>query len=112
MNLIDHFKALMHEHFPDYDLSMNEVDDQLFLDSEVNAMWMMFQVCNAWNPAETMPKDENLSLLVTNKKGQVAPYIRGVIHNNVGSAWDWNYGESITGWRPLPTPPLTTEGGV
>lgn len=46
--------------------------------------------------------------LVANDKGQVAPHIRGVIHNNVGSHWDWNYGESITHWMPLPEAPTNT----
>ena len=51
--MIEQFKALMREHFPDYDLSINECDDQSFLDSEVNAMWIMYQICNA-------PKPENI----------------------------------------------------
>lgn len=45
--------------------------------------------------------------LVANSKGQVAPHIDGVIHNTVGSDWDWEYGESITHWMPLPKPPST-----
>lgn len=61
-----------------------------------------------WRPIETRPKgDDHLygTYLIANAKGQVAPCIRGIIHNNVGSAWDWNYGEAATHWMPLPAPP-------
>ena len=58
-----------------------------------------------WQPIETRPKGADETYLVANNKGQVAPWIRGVIHNNVGSAWDWAYGESITHWMPLPEAP-------
>jgi hypothetical protein len=53
-----------------------------------------------WLSPETLPKDGG-TYLVKNDKGQVAPHIRGVIHNNAGSSWDWNYGESVTGWMHL-----------
>lgn len=36
----------------------------------------------------------------------VAPYIRGVIHNNVGTCCDWRYGEAIIAWMHLPEPPF------
>jgi hypothetical protein len=39
---------------------------------------------------------------VRNRKGQTAPWIRGVIHNNPGTAHDWDFGEAITGWRAIP----------
>lgn len=47
------------------------------------------------------PKDDG-TYLIENRKGQVAPYIRGIIHNNAGSPHDWEFGEAITGWMPLP----------
>lgn len=52
------------------------------------------------------PRDGE-SFLVTNGR-HVVPHIRGVIHNNTGSPWDWNYGESITHWMPLPSPPAAS----
>ena len=58
-----------------------------------------------WQPISTRPQGANLTYLVTNKIGEVAPWINGVIHNNCGSPWDWSYGEDITHWMPLPPPP-------
>ena len=58
-----------------------------------------------WQPIETRPVNSDGTYLVANKKGQVAPWIRGVIHNNVESPWDWSYGETVTHWMPLPEPP-------
>lgn len=59
-----------------------------------------------WRPIETRPhRDLNSTYLIANAKGQVAPVIRGIIHNNVGSTWDWDYGEAATHWMPLPAPP-------
>lgn len=52
-----------------------------------------------------MPNDLGGSHLVANARGQVAPCIRGVIANNVGTAYDWNYGEPVTHWMPMPSPP-------
>ena len=51
--------------------------------------------------ADTL-KDKQMADAV---RGNVAPYIRGVIHNNIGTAHDWQYGEAITHWMPLPQPP-------
>ena len=64
-----------------------------------------------WQPIETRPKGFEQTYLVANAKGQVAPLIRGVIHNTTGTPWDWDYGESVTNWMPMPEPPnfnLTT----
>ena len=65
-----------------------------------------------WRTMEDAGDDANdkpLAYLVANAKGQVAPLIRGIIHNTVGSPWDWNYGEAITHWMPRPTPPTHGE---
>jgi hypothetical protein len=59
-----------------------------------------------WQPISTRPKDDLITYLVTNGR-QVAPWIRGVIHNNAGTAWDWDYGSSIVAWMPLPDPPAS-----
>lgn len=45
------------------------------------------------------------TFLVTNALGEVAPHISGIIHNNTGTAADWQYGEAITHWMPLPLAP-------
>lgn len=60
---------------------------------------------NDWKPIETRPEGIGHTYLVANKIGQVAPWIRGVIHNHAGTQWDWNYGEDITHWMPMPQPP-------
>lgn len=60
---------------------------------------------DGWMPIESAPPLRPRCYLVASSTGQVAPHIDGVIHNTVGTAWDWNYGESITHWRPLPAPP-------
>ncbi len=59
-----------------------------------------------WIPVEVQhyPSDGS-TFLVASASGQVAPHVRGIIHNNVGSPWDWNYGEAITHWAPMPDPP-------
>ena len=67
-----------------------------------------------WLPANPDAMDIRKSYLVANAKGEVAPWIRGVIHNNVGTANDWQYGEGITHYMPLPpaptqTPPATAQ---
>lgn len=61
----------------------------------------------SWIAVSERPMPNNLygSHLVANAKGQVAPCIRGVIHNNVGTKWDWDFGEPVTHWMPLPEPP-------
>lgn len=59
-----------------------------------------------WRPIKTRPNSIEESYLVANASGQVAPVIRGVICNNVGTANDWGYGEHITHWMPLPAAPL------
>lgn len=56
-----------------------------------------------------IPRDGG-TFLVAGAGGQVVPYIRGVLHNNVGSPWDWNYGEAITHWMPLPDAPSGGSG--
>lgn len=121
--MINQFKALILEHFPGYDLSMNECDDTHFLDGEVNAMWMMYQICNEWHPIETAPKDETQLLL--NDKFDGVFVGRWSISGKCWFASSTNircYGDGyldtdvvehcLIGWRPLPIPPLTTEGGV
>lgn len=55
-----------------------------------------------WLDIETAPKDELTTYLVKNRLGQVAPIVRGVIQNNVGTPWDWNWGAPATGWMPMP----------
>lgn len=115
MNLIDHFKATMQQHFPEHDLSINECDDQSFLDAETQAMWMMFQVCNAWQTIETAPKD-----------GRKIELYHAIWKCTITASWredkeyQWLVADlsnrypdmAFTHWRPLPIPPLTTEGGV
>jgi hypothetical protein len=56
-----------------------------------------------WLPMDSFPHDGG-TYLVMNSKGEVAPHIRGIIHNNIGTANDWHYGEAVTGWQPLPAP--------
>jgi hypothetical protein len=60
-----------------------------------------------WRSIDTRPKDLDSTYLVTNGR-QVAPWIRGVIHNNTGTPWDWDYGSNIIGWMPLPSPLKTS----
>jgi len=55
-----------------------------------------------WQPIETAPKDGSSYLIADCVRGFVAPVIRGVIHNNPGTRWDWEYGEQATHWMPLP----------
>lgn len=52
-----------------------------------------------------LPKDGG-TYLVCAQSGQVAPHIRGIIHNNTGDAMHWQYGEAIAYWQPLPAPPV------
>jgi hypothetical protein len=59
----------------------------------------------AWQPIETAPKDGSSYLIADAVRGFVAPHIRGVIHNNPGTSWDWQYGEEATHWMPLPDAP-------
>lgn len=81
---------------------------------EIESLQKRLSEAHAWIPVSERPlpgrnPDERGgregSYLVANAKGQVAPHIRGVIHNNVGSPWDWEYGEAITHWMPLPEAP-------
>jgi len=65
---------------------------------------MPVSVPEGWQPIATRPLGQDQSYLVTNRLGQVAPWIRGVIQNNSGTQWDWNYGEAITLWMPFPEP--------
>ena len=58
-----------------------------------------------WQPIETAPKDGVTYLVADAVRGMVAPHIRGVIHNNPGTAHDWQYGEAATHWMPLPEAP-------
>lgn len=59
-----------------------------------------------WLPIESRPI-ESRSYLVCSALGHVAPWIDGVIHNDPGSdSGDWQWGEAITHWQPLPAPPL------
>lgn len=64
---------------------------------------------SAWQPGHP-PKDAPGTILVANAKGQIAPRIRGIIHNNIGTANDWHYGEAITHWMPLDSlPPVPSK---
>lgn len=61
-----------------------------------------------WRPIETRPEGISESYIVGDAvRGLVAPWVRGVIHSNAGTAWDWHYGEAVTHWMPLPAPPTT-----
>ena len=64
-----------------------------------------------WQPIETRPHGYNLTYLVVNKKGHVAAWIRGVIHNTAGTPSDWGNGDGITHWMPLPEPPNAALSG-
>lgn len=119
--MIEQFKALMYEHFPDYDLSMNECDDQSFLDSEVNAMWIMYQILKS-EPIPLPPMDGSEIIVIggyldtddqshgmkTDDGGMVVRATRSGKFVLVG----FGYIVRPTHWRPLPIPPLATEGGV
>jgi hypothetical protein len=52
-----------------------------------------------------MPRDGGSYLVADAATGSVAPYTRGMIHNNPGTPNDWQYGEAITHWMPLPSAP-------
>jgi len=81
-----------------------------YYDVATQLAWEAWQAARGqWLPIETKPKDDGSYLVADATRGLVAPYIRGVIHNNVGTCWDWQYGEAITHWMPLPAPPQTTE---
>jgi hypothetical protein len=60
-----------------------------------------------WLSALTRPIDSSTHLVADAERGFVAPCIRGVIQNNVGTAHDWQYGAEITHWMPMPAPPDT-----
>lgn len=63
---------------------------------------------SGWRPIETRPDGISESYIVADAvRGLVAPWVRGVIHSNTGTAWDWHYGEAVTHWMPLPDPPTT-----
>jgi hypothetical protein len=64
---------------------------------------------SVWRPIAEAPADfRDGTFIVTNRLGEVAPMVRGVIQNNVGSR-DWTFGEPITEWQPLP--PTSAKGG-
>lgn len=66
----------------------------------------------SWRTLETRPLPTALdTYLVANAKGQVAPCIRGIIYNSPGTANDWNYGEEVIAWMPLPDPPKDIKKG-
>ena len=67
--------------------------------------------CERWVSVDdrSVPKDNGTYLVANSKRGFVAPYIKGVIHNNVNTNWDWQYGEVITHWQPIPAAPTDTE---
>lgn len=116
MKLIDHFIETMRGKFPEYDLSINEIDDNAFLDSETNAMWMMFQVCNAWQPMTTAPKDGRL-IMISLELSLGHAHAVSFFWDSFSELWRNNTGGVVEtheclGWRPLPIPPLTNEGGV
>ena len=109
--MLEQFKTLMREHFQEYPLA--ECGENEFTHPTVHSMWMMFQVCNAWEPIEREPKDEELFLgFVPHSCGgyQCAFYWNKDLmkyQNNIDGGTD-----KPTHWRPLPIPPLTTEGGA
>lgn len=82
------------------------IDDEAVVDKLVSDRMkgVTSRAFPVWQPRITMP-DDGGTFLVANAKGQVAPKIRRIIHNNVGTAYDWNYGEAITHWMPLPSAP-------
>ena len=67
----------------------------------------------SWVPAAAMPvpRDGGSYLVADATRGLVAPHIRGVIHNNPGTTWDWQYGGAITHWMPMPEPPPLVSTG-
>lgn len=58
-----------------------------------------------WQPIETAPTGEFETYLIANSGGQVAPIVRGVVQNNVGTKWDWDGAYKATHWMPLPDAP-------
>jgi hypothetical protein len=58
-----------------------------------------------WVPVteRPLPKDDG-TYLVTDGK-HVAPMVRALIENNVGTPWDWDFGAKIPHWMPLPGAP-------
>ena len=92
--------------FDDFKFSGTEIGDFEKLSKEFNHL-AREMLRDAWQPVETFPMDIDGTVLVANKRGQVAPWIRGVIHSNVPNH-DWEHGEAITHWMPLPAPPRST----
>ncbi len=80
-------------------------NEGLAADTAIRAAIAALQEPQGWGPIETAPKDGSTYLVADAVRGMVAPHIRGVIHNNPGTAHDWQYGEAATHWMPLPTPP-------
>lgn len=123
--MIEKFKTLMREHFPEFPI--NVCGEWEFTDPTVNAMWLMYQICNAWQPIETAPKDGEPILIYKPDERMVGPYTMAAYFDDeqggfvpVGGIHKQGYFSKHAGinqgfpthWRPLPTPPLTTEGGV
>ena len=64
-----------------------------------------------WQPIETapLPRDDGSYLVADMSRGFVAPIVRGVIMNNPGTSNDWEWGDNVTHWMPLPNPPTYTK---
>ena len=77
------------------------------LQRQVNAMRTLLDAANEelnkrkWLPIETRPKGDE-TYLVTNEIKQVAPVVRGIVQNNPGTIWDWNYFYEAIAWMPMP----------
>jgi hypothetical protein len=66
---------------------------------------------SGWQPIQTRPDGLRHMYLVANARGQVAPWICGIIHNDpaAGTQHDWQWGEAVTHWMPLPPPPSNVD---
>lgn len=58
----------------------------------------------SWIPFSRIDLDlPSVTILVANEdSGQTAPMVRGVIQNNVGTSWDWTWGQPITHYMLMP----------
>lgn len=90
--------------------------DDTYYNTHVRCRWEGWQaraiesaLQPGWRDIESAPKDGSSYLVADAERGFVAPHIRGVIHNNPGTNWDWQYGEAVTHWMPLPPAPKATK---
>lgn len=54
---------------------------------------------------ERLPDDSGSYIIANQPLQMVAPLVGGVIRNNVGTKWDWDFGVPITHWQPIPAAP-------